>query len=89
MLGVLASYSVTVKELKLLFTLLKGQDNTWVGKLYVVTFQHCAYVLTVTHPNRHEYHNNISITWSVSVQNAAVGFELHFVTSLQMSIVVF
>ncbi len=30
MLSVLASYSITVKELKLLFTLLKGVDNKWV-----------------------------------------------------------
>ena len=32
MLGVLASYSITVKELKLLFTSLKGADNNWVRR---------------------------------------------------------
>lgn len=30
MLGVLASYSITVKELRLLFSLLRAQDNKWV-----------------------------------------------------------
>ena len=36
MLGVLASYSVTVKELKLLFTLLKGVENKWVNVVHVI-----------------------------------------------------
>lgn len=31
MLGVVASYSITVKELRLLFTLLKGQEKKWVS----------------------------------------------------------
>ena len=31
MLGVLASYSVTVKELKLLFSLLQSKENRWVS----------------------------------------------------------
>lgn len=30
MLGVLASYSVTVNELKLLFNMLQGEDDLWV-----------------------------------------------------------
>lgn len=31
MLGVLASYSITVKELKLLFSMLRGKGGLWVG----------------------------------------------------------
>lgn len=31
MLGVLASYSITVKELKLLFSLLRGEGGLWVS----------------------------------------------------------
>ena len=31
MLGVLASYSITVKELKLLFSMLRGEGNLWVS----------------------------------------------------------
>ncbi len=38
MLGVLASYSITVKELKLLFTLLKGVENKWVCSSHVACF---------------------------------------------------
>lgn len=30
MLGVLASYSITVKELKLLFSMLRGEGGLWV-----------------------------------------------------------
>lgn len=32
MLGVMASYSITVKELKLLFSMLRGDNGIWVGK---------------------------------------------------------
>lgn len=32
MLGVLASYSITVKELKLLFSMLRGDNGVWVSK---------------------------------------------------------
>lgn len=31
MLGVLASYSITVKELKLLFSMLRGESGIWVS----------------------------------------------------------
>lgn len=31
MLGVLASYSITVKELKLLFSMLRGEGGLWVS----------------------------------------------------------
>jgi len=31
MLGVLASYSITVKELKLLFSMLRGENGIWVS----------------------------------------------------------
>lgn len=31
MLGVLASYSISVKELKLLFSMLQGEGGIWVG----------------------------------------------------------
>lgn len=31
MLGVLASYSITVKELKLLFSTLRGEGGLWVS----------------------------------------------------------
>lgn len=31
MLGVLASYSITVKELKLLFSMLQGDGGIWVS----------------------------------------------------------
>lgn len=34
MLGVLASYSITVKELKLLFSMLKGDNGIWVSQCY-------------------------------------------------------
>lgn len=33
MLGVLASYSITVKELKLLFSMLRGDGGMWVSLL--------------------------------------------------------
>lgn len=32
MLGVLASYSITVKELKLLFSMLRGESGIWVSR---------------------------------------------------------
>lgn len=32
MLGVLASYSITVKELKLFFSKLQGEENQWVSQ---------------------------------------------------------
>lgn len=32
MLGVLASYSITVKELKLLFSMLRGEGGLWVSR---------------------------------------------------------
>ena len=35
MLGVLANYSITVKELKLLFGAMKGVKGKWVSKDYV------------------------------------------------------
>lgn len=31
MLGVMASYSITVKELKLLFSMLRGENGIWVS----------------------------------------------------------
>lgn len=31
MLGVMASYSITVKELKLLFSMLRGDNGIWVS----------------------------------------------------------
>ena len=31
LLGVLASYSITVKELKLLFSMLRGEGGVWVS----------------------------------------------------------
>jgi hypothetical protein len=34
MLGVLASYSITVKELKLLFGAMKANNGKWVIKLF-------------------------------------------------------
>lgn len=40
MLGVLASYSITVKELKLFFSKLQGQESQWVS-------QSCRSVLVV------------------------------------------
>ena len=33
MLGVLASYSITVKELKILFSMLRGDGNVWVSDI--------------------------------------------------------
>lgn len=32
MLGVMASYSITVKELKLLFSMLRGDNGIWVSQ---------------------------------------------------------
>lgn len=34
MLGVLASYSITVKELKLFFSKLQGQEGQWVSQIH-------------------------------------------------------
>lgn len=34
MLGVMASYSITVKELKLLFSMLRGENGIWVSKTW-------------------------------------------------------
>lgn len=35
MLGVLASYSITVKELKLLFGAMKANNGKWVSELFM------------------------------------------------------
>lgn len=37
MLGVLASYSITVKELKLLFSMLRGEGGLWVSVRHRIT----------------------------------------------------
>lgn len=36
MLGVLASYSITVKELKLFFSKVQGQKGQWVSKSHII-----------------------------------------------------
>lgn len=36
MLAVLASYSITVKELKFLFSLLQVKNNRWVSKMIII-----------------------------------------------------
>jgi hypothetical protein len=38
MLGVLASYSITVKELKLLFGAMKAVNGKWVSIIYAFLF---------------------------------------------------
>ena len=40
MLGVLASYSITVKELRLLFSLLRGNDGKWVCNKAALSLLH-------------------------------------------------
>lgn len=50
MLGVLASYSITVKELKLLFSMLRGDNGIWVSKRHVFP-QH--QVIYLQHSDRH------------------------------------
>lgn len=45
MLGVLASYSITVKELKLFFSKLQGEKSQWVSQSYNTTFPFGSYDL--------------------------------------------
>lgn len=39
MLGVLASYSITVKELKLFFSKLQGEKGQWVSQSHVTVIR--------------------------------------------------
>lgn len=45
MLGVLASYSITVKELKLLFGAMKAMNGKWVSNFQSVLLSHLFYLL--------------------------------------------
>lgn len=40
MLGVLASYSITVKELKLLLSAMKATNGKWVSFILIISFLH-------------------------------------------------
>lgn len=41
MLGVLASYSITVKELKLFFSKLQGEEGQWVSQSHATAICLC------------------------------------------------
>ena len=41
LMGILASYSITVKELKTLFSAMKAVDGKWVSEMNIALFDFC------------------------------------------------
>lgn len=64
MLGVLASYSITVKELKLLFSMLRGEGGLWVSDSRDQTLCVCLTLLLELSPE--SYHTDLFGACSVT-----------------------